>query len=242
VQVTQNSRLLDVWTLPVVPYSKEHNVSEIWSVTVLRWGGGKHSGVVQPVSVGRMGKMLLALVSPVTFDFGCRRDPWPNFCSFQDFYMLWKGASSSRRGGFWLLLGTSPLLGATRADSQSLTGPFLHKHSIRDHLSGFHTKIQTSVFGLLHAHLTALTNESSVSQPVSSPVHCCWPSPAQSFSVSAPGGTRDQIFVRSKTVYIQWLGLATYVSITTFTYVLELRVCQREVTGKCAIKIVIMHV
>jgi hypothetical protein len=33
------------------------------------------------------------------------------------------------------------------------------------------------------------------------PGNCCWPSPAQSFFVSGPVGTHDQIFVSSKTIY-----------------------------------------
>jgi hypothetical protein len=35
----------------------------------------------------------------------------------------------------------------------------------------------------------------------SSPVNCCWPSPAQSFLVSSPIGTHDLIYVRSKTLF-----------------------------------------
>jgi hypothetical protein len=36
----------------------------------------------------------------------------------------------------------------------------------------------------------------------SSPVYCSWPSPAHLFLFSGPVGTHDQIFVRSKTIYI----------------------------------------
>jgi hypothetical protein len=35
-----------------------------------------------------------------------------------------------------------------------------------------------------------------------SPENCCWASPAQSFLVSGPVGTHDQIYVRSKNVYV----------------------------------------
>jgi hypothetical protein len=36
----------------------------------------------------------------------------------------------------------------------------------------------------------------------SSPVNCCWPSPAQSFLVSGPVGTHDHIFVLSRLLHI----------------------------------------
>jgi hypothetical protein len=41
----------------------------------------------------------------------------------------------------------------------------------------------------------------------SSVVNCCWSSPAQSYLVSGPVETHDQIFVRSKTVYV-FVGLS----------------------------------
>jgi hypothetical protein len=40
--------------------------------------------------------------------------------------MFWNGASSLMKGGIWLLVVTILLPGMTRADSQSLTGSFLH--------------------------------------------------------------------------------------------------------------------
>jgi hypothetical protein len=39
---SKHSGLLSVWSLLVVQYSTEHNVSETRSVSVFRWGGGRH--------------------------------------------------------------------------------------------------------------------------------------------------------------------------------------------------------
>jgi hypothetical protein len=38
-------------------------------------------------------------------------------------------------------------------------------------------------------------------------VNCCWSSPAQSFLVSSPVGTNDQISIRFKTVYVFVYGV-----------------------------------
>jgi hypothetical protein len=42
-----------------------------------------------------------------------------------------------------------------------------------------------------------------------SPGNFCWPSPAQSFLISDPVGTCDQILVRSKTVYMFGNGVSS---------------------------------
>jgi hypothetical protein len=71
-------------------------------------------------------KLLLTLASTFVLGIGPRRDQLPYFCSLQDFYAFWNGASSSNRRGAWLLLVSPSLQGVTRADTQSLTGPLLH--------------------------------------------------------------------------------------------------------------------
>jgi hypothetical protein len=43
----------------------------------------------------------------------------------------------------------------------------------------------------------------------SSPVNCCWPSPAQSFLLSSSFGTHDLIYVRSETVYVFVNGVSS---------------------------------
>lgn len=43
--------------------------------------------------------------------------------------------------------------------------------------------------------------------PGPGPVNCCWLSPAESFLVSGPVGTHDQIFISSKTVCVWKCGL-----------------------------------
>jgi hypothetical protein len=61
-----------------------------------------------------------------------------------------------------------------------------------------------------HAHIFLSHDSSTHAIPLlsvsvcfqSSPVYCSWPSPAYLFLVSGFVGTHDQIFVRSKTVYI----------------------------------------
>jgi hypothetical protein len=49
----------------------------------------------------------------VNLGFGSPRDSWLYYCSLQDFYVFWNGASTSTSGGVWLLLVTAPLLGVT---------------------------------------------------------------------------------------------------------------------------------
>jgi hypothetical protein len=58
---------------------------------------------VEKSNSGRSGKLLLALASTVNRAFGPRRDPWPYFRFFQDFYVFWYGTSTSRKRGIWLL-------------------------------------------------------------------------------------------------------------------------------------------
>jgi hypothetical protein len=75
-------------------------------------------------SSGKNGLSILA--STVKLGFWSRWDRWPYLCSFQYFYVLWNGASSSTRGGVWLQLVTPPPLWMARAGTQSLIGPFSH--------------------------------------------------------------------------------------------------------------------
>jgi hypothetical protein len=72
------------------------------------------------LSDGRSVKLLLAFTNTVILDFRPLRDSWPYFY-FQDVYVFWNGASSSTRGGVWLILVTPPLLGVIRAVTHSLT-------------------------------------------------------------------------------------------------------------------------
>jgi hypothetical protein len=54
--------------------------------------------------------------------FGAPSGPMTIFLFFTDFNVFWSGASSSTRGGVWLLLATTPsLLGSDSAGSHSLT-------------------------------------------------------------------------------------------------------------------------
>jgi hypothetical protein len=41
---------------------------------------------------------------------------------------------------------------------------------------------------------------SVAAEKLSSPVYCCWPSPAESFLISGPDGTQNHIFVLLKTL------------------------------------------
>jgi hypothetical protein len=66
-------------------------------------------------------KFLLGLASTVILGFGPRRDPWPYYLFFPDFYLFWNVVSSSTVG-FWLLLVSPPLLGSASAGSHSPTG------------------------------------------------------------------------------------------------------------------------
>jgi hypothetical protein len=60
------------------------------------------------------------------------------------------------------------------------------------------------------------------------------------FPSSGRGGeTPTQLGLLERANLNHW---TTYVTITTTIYIPEIRVCQQEVTGKCTIKIVIMHV
>jgi hypothetical protein len=61
------------------------------------------------------------------------RITWPCFCFFQYFYVFRNGASSSMRGGVWLLLVTPPLLGVTWGGTHSLTGPLPSPPHARTH-------------------------------------------------------------------------------------------------------------
>jgi hypothetical protein len=70
------------------------------------WGGLK----IPSQSAGLSVKLLLVFASTVILGFESRRDSWPYF-SFQDFYVLWNGASSSTTSEAWLLLVTPLLLG-----------------------------------------------------------------------------------------------------------------------------------
>jgi hypothetical protein len=47
------------------------------------------------------------------------------FWFFPDFYVFWNGASSSTRGGVWLLLTTPPLLQSDSVGARSFTPTFL---------------------------------------------------------------------------------------------------------------------
>jgi hypothetical protein len=63
--------------------------------------------------IGRsVGKLMLALASTVSLGFGSYRDPWPNFCSFQDFTCFQMGPAPRREEGL-TIIGYSPLLGVT---------------------------------------------------------------------------------------------------------------------------------
>jgi hypothetical protein len=55
--------------------------------------------------------LLLPFASTVILGFGSRRDSSENCHLFLDFYVHWNGASSSTRGGAWLL---RPLLSSKR--------------------------------------------------------------------------------------------------------------------------------
>jgi hypothetical protein len=56
-----------------------------------------------PESRFRSSNLLLALASTVVLGFGPRRDPWPNFCSFQDNLYVWRWSLLSKRLEFVFL-------------------------------------------------------------------------------------------------------------------------------------------
>jgi hypothetical protein len=114
--------------------------------------------------VDRLVQLLLALASTVILGLGSVRTHGDIFL-FK--LVFWNGTSSSTRRGVWLLLVTPLLMGVIGAGTHTLNAPLpthTHKHART------RTHTQTRVWTL---SLKILVQ--------SSPVNCCWPSPAQSF-------------------------------------------------------------
>jgi hypothetical protein len=74
----------------------------------------KQQYLVEVSQVGRSVKLLLVLGSAVNPGFGYRWDPWPYFCSFQQFYVFWNRVSSWNERTGLTTTGHSPY---TRVDS-----------------------------------------------------------------------------------------------------------------------------
>jgi hypothetical protein len=85
-------------------------------------------------SVGRSGKLLLALARRVNLGFAFRLDPWLYFCSMQDLHVFWNwGLLFDERNGL-TTTGRSPSTGGDSSGHSFINCPpstHMHTHTTR---------------------------------------------------------------------------------------------------------------
>jgi hypothetical protein len=139
--LSENSGLLGFWTLPIDRYSKEHYRIRCgnwicFRPQMRRWATFILLGPLESANLNHWTSYVLS--SPVEQTavgprqhsrswFWAPSGPMTVFLFCRDFYVFRNGASSSMRGGVWLLLVTPPLLRSDTAGSHSLTTT----HSVR---------------------------------------------------------------------------------------------------------------